>query len=124
MQNLIEKCSSDDPGERPTFEEIFNWLSNFDDKNSEVENNEFFLDNVDIDVVKDYVEKITQITDNTEKLKNAIVQLKKENKLQQKKIEKIEKEKETNGQLKSTQFIQKSAENELENSALENIEIA
>lgn len=68
MQNLIKKCSSDDPGERPTFKEIFNWLSNFDDKNSEVENNEFFLDNVDIDVVKDYVEKITQITDNTEKL--------------------------------------------------------
>lgn len=58
FKNLILKCLSKNPNDRPTFEEIFNKLAyNFDDDNEE-EN--YFLDGVIKEQIDDYVELITK----------------------------------------------------------------
>ena len=71
IRNLIEKCWSKDPKERPSFGEIFTKLSN--------QNDDFILDDVDVDELNLYIEKITQITDSTEKLLSTISKLETEN---------------------------------------------
>ncbi|KAK8842445.1 hypothetical protein M9Y10_026031 [Tritrichomonas musculus] len=49
IKRLIQKCWSQEPSDRPNFDEIFEKLTN----------NKYFLDNVDEDRVQKYVEEIT-----------------------------------------------------------------
>lgn len=53
LQEIITKCWSDDPNDRPSFEEIFDNLSNF--------NQHYFLDNVDTEKIKNYIYKINGV---------------------------------------------------------------
>ena len=73
IKELIESCWSSDPNDRPTFEELFNKLSFnneewiidvYDGKETENEYdvNKYFLDNVNADVVLDYVDEIREIS--------------------------------------------------------------
>ena len=50
IKDLIYKCWDDDPLNRPYFEEIFNLLA-YDEK--------YYLDLVDVDIIKNYVNEIT-----------------------------------------------------------------
>lgn len=50
LQNLIERCWSQDPNNRPTFNEIFNEVAY---------NEDFYLDGVDIQQIKNYIDKLT-----------------------------------------------------------------
>ena len=69
--NLIERCWSKNPEERPDFGEIFTMLSN---KNNNHEDEDLFLDDVDVNEFNLYVEDITKVTDSTEKLLSIISQ--------------------------------------------------
>ena len=73
IQELIEKCWSDEPSERPTFAQIFNKLTaiNNDDDN-------YLLDNVDIEKFQKYIEKITYINGPIDILHNTIDKIQKE----------------------------------------------
>ncbi|KAK8885159.1 hypothetical protein M9Y10_044288 [Tritrichomonas musculus] len=72
MKKLIEKCWSKDPGSRPAFKETYNKLAfNKDDPstddfyNEKDDDNEFkyFLDNVNQDDIRDYIEEIDEPTE-------------------------------------------------------------
>ena len=75
LKKLIEQCWLDDPTKRPTFEEIFNKLAGLGGENC----SKYFLSDVDDYEFKLYVDDITEIIDQTEKLLNDISILKKEN---------------------------------------------
>ena len=50
IKNLIEKCWSQNPTDRPTFEEIFHKLAfNIEDNESQNSYDEYYLDGVNID---------------------------------------------------------------------------
>ena len=53
FKKLIEQCLSNDPNERPNFNEIYNKLKN-------VNNKDFALDDIDVDEVNDYIELISK----------------------------------------------------------------
>ena len=82
LQNLIEECWSDDPKDRPTFEEIFNKLAygtnesvyNVFEKNDDNDEESYYLDGIDIDEVLSYVDKINVISTNEDR--DDIVQMK------------------------------------------------
>lgn len=72
IRKLIEKCWSKDPGSRPAFKETYNKLAfNKDDPstddfyNEKDDDNEFkyFLDNVNQDDIRDYIEEIDEPTE-------------------------------------------------------------
>lgn len=73
IQELIEQCWSANPDDRPTFSELFEKLSN------KKEDKKYFLDDVDSEKVKLYVESVTKISDRIEKLNLDIETLEKEN---------------------------------------------
>ena len=72
IQKLIEKCWSKNPNERPTFEEIFkklayNYTHSIDEiysdqqeksQNEEEDEEDFYLEDVDVDVVVSYADEI------------------------------------------------------------------
>lgn len=60
FKELIEKCWSHDPNNRPTFDEIYNELTSFihNDKNIITENDCCFDKGVNIDKVKEYIDNI------------------------------------------------------------------
>lgn len=87
-KKLIEECWSSDPEKRPNFDEIFERLIN---KNG---NEDCFLEGVDFDEIKNYIEDITEIFDPFEKVLSEKKELEKKNqKLKDEKRE-LEKEKE------------------------------
>lgn len=53
LKELIEKCWSENPNDRPTFDELFDKLSGNEDEGK------YFLDNVDVDELNFYINKIT-----------------------------------------------------------------
>ena len=61
IRELIEKCWDDDPNERPSFKEIFEKLSN-------IESDDFLLDDVDVNEVQIYLEDINNKYDPVENL--------------------------------------------------------
>lgn len=70
FRQLIEKCWSANPSDRPTFDEIYNRLSRnteetvynvFDDEKNE---SEYYLDDVDADEIFAYVDKIDNNDDS------------------------------------------------------------
>ena len=63
IKKLIEKCWSDDPKERPTFNDIFKSLTNNDDSGED-----FFLNGVDKKKVNSYINDISEINDPLERL--------------------------------------------------------
>lgn len=71
LQNLIEQCWSRDPKDRPTFKEIFQKLAND-------ENNDYCIDDVNIDELKSYIDSITQVNDRIEELLKTIKTIEKE----------------------------------------------
>ena len=125
LKKLIEKCWSDDLNERPTFDEIYNKLTNsykdFSDEKVIIDDddNNYFLDDVDVNEVLEYINLINNYSNPNEnllveiqKLKNQVTENTKkheiENKLElenkqlkedltklEKKNEKLDKEKET-----------------------------
>lgn len=82
LKKLIEKCWSDDPKERPTFDEIFTKLSDTNNEN-------YLLDDVDIDELNLYLDDITEVTDNTEKFVHKISDIEKENQQLKKEMERM-----------------------------------
>lgn len=67
-ENLIEKCWSKDPQNRPSFEEIFNKFAyNFSESIFEREDDEYYLDDVDVEEVISYADSI-QFSDNSNQL--------------------------------------------------------
>lgn len=54
LKELITKCWSADPDERPTFDDIDSYLS-------DTKNNKYWLDDVDIDDVMDYIDVISNV---------------------------------------------------------------
>ena len=70
LKELISKCWDSTDTARPNFGEIFNLLSNKNDQRDEEE--DFMLDDVDVDEFNFYVEDITEVTDSTEKLLSKI----------------------------------------------------
>lgn len=63
IKNLIEKCWSQNPTDRPTFEEIFHKLAfNIEDNESQNSYDEYYLDGVNIDRLFEYINSI--IDDN------------------------------------------------------------
>lgn len=78
LKKLIEQCWSDDPTERPTFEEIFNKLAfNIDESVYDVfsKDNEFkfYLDDVDVDEVLNYAYDIADDNFNDKSSENSIL---------------------------------------------------
>lgn len=63
IQKLIEECWSDDPKDRPSFDEIFDKIATKSD---------YFLDGVDENEFKTYVDEITGETDTTENMLKVI----------------------------------------------------
>lgn len=79
LKKLIIQCWSDDPNERPTFDEIFKKLAfNLEDSVYDVfeddEDYKFYSDGVDVDEVLNYAYEIS------EKQSDVIDQIKAENK--------------------------------------------
>lgn len=72
LKNLIESCWDPDPIKRPSFEEIFNKLAyNQDDVNYSLENDEennYYLDNVSVEDLFDYIDEITKNEDYAEEI--------------------------------------------------------
>lgn len=94
LKKLIIQCWSDDPNERPTFDEIFKKLAfNLEDSVYDVfeddEDYKFYLDGVDVDEVLNYAYEISekqsdvidQIKAENKKLKEDNAKLMKENKM-------------------------------------------
>ncbi|KAK8836227.1 hypothetical protein M9Y10_039859 [Tritrichomonas musculus] len=79
IRDLIEKCWSEDPNDRPTFEYIFNKLANLDNKDVD-DPDSYFLDGVEINGFNSYVESILDATDSVEYLINHLKRANKENK--------------------------------------------
>lgn len=103
LRELIEQCWSENPDDRPTFDEIFRKLAN---KTGNEEEKDFLLEDVDTTELNIYVEDVTKITDSTEKLLRKISELEEENKQlksqnDNEQADKIEKLEENNRQLKS-----------------------
>lgn len=77
IQQLIEKCWSPNPKERPTFEEIYNRLSrNIEDSVYNVfedDQSQYYLDDVDTEAILDYLDKIE--SDDEERSKFDLNQL-------------------------------------------------
>lgn len=69
LRNLIEKCWSNDPNDRPTFKEIFN----------ELIENKYFLNDVNSNIIELYVKDITKIEDVVEEKIQIIEKLENEN---------------------------------------------
>lgn len=86
LKNLIQKCWSSNPRERPSFDEIYNKLTNPD----------YYLDNVDAEKIKKYInflskseninskdfdstEKVNKLSIENQKLKDQIKSLKENN---------------------------------------------
>lgn len=76
IKELIEKCWSSNPKERPNFGEIFDKLSMKNDDDAE----KYLLDDVDIDEYSLYIDDISKISDNVDKLNDKIDKIEKENK--------------------------------------------
>ena len=62
IQNLIEQCWSNNPDERPTFNEIYKKLSNNNQNSNDekVSEDNYLLDDIDIDQFNDYIEEIAK----------------------------------------------------------------
>ncbi|KAK8843178.1 hypothetical protein M9Y10_025375 [Tritrichomonas musculus] len=64
LQNLIEKCWSNDPKERPNFEEIFNKLAfNVEESINDIlgdDEHSYYLEDVDIEEILSYVDEIME----------------------------------------------------------------
>lgn len=54
LKNLMEKCWSTDPNDRPTFKDLFNKLA-FNEGGKE---NEYYLDNIDLEKVQSYANSV------------------------------------------------------------------
>ena len=67
IRELIEQCWANDPNDRPTFEEIYNKLSQ-DIKSPTTEISQYLLDNIDKDQILLYINKIEK--DDTNSLKS------------------------------------------------------
>ncbi|KAK8841226.1 hypothetical protein M9Y10_027426 [Tritrichomonas musculus] len=92
FRNLIERCLSKNPNDRPSFEDIFkmlaynieeSYLNASGEKEAEEGNDHnYYMDNLDIDHLYNYIDDITKIGDNSENetLKSTIEELKKDNK--------------------------------------------
>lgn len=61
IKNLIEKCWSANPDERPDFKEIFNKLAG-------IVGDDYLLDGVNKEELNEYVKSVTKIDDPIEKL--------------------------------------------------------
>lgn len=114
LQNLIEKCWSNNPRERPTFEQIFKKLAynndeSFDDVYNEHdvveedqlkdEESSYYLDDIDINAVIGYADEIAEnkfTTDNNVpfEVEKLVKQLKEENETTKKQMLQFQKDKE------------------------------
>ncbi|KAK8837239.1 hypothetical protein M9Y10_036668 [Tritrichomonas musculus] len=112
IQNLIEKCWSNDPHERPTFEQIFKRLAynndaSFDDVYSDVqkvtekeeEEESYYLEDVDIDAVINYADEISEVKNtaknsDTTEVEQIVTQLKEENEGMKRQMLQFQKDKE------------------------------
>lgn len=103
IQVLIERCWSEDPNKRPTFEELFHKLAHCSEEwiidvyeEKETENDydvfNYFLDDVDANEVFKYVEEISEKThkEHIEQLENKVEQLEYEIKILKEKVTPIE----------------------------------
>ena len=128
FKELIEKCWSKNPEERPTFEEIFRKLAynkEVDDDNDDEEKkeNNYYLDNIDIDKVLSYVYSIdTGYQDITVETINKLIEiqinpLKVENKELNNQIEELNKKIKDNKPL-----MQGNNENEKLNESIQEIQ--
>ena len=89
IKNLIEQCWSNDPNVRPTFDEIYYKLSNCknSDNDERISEENYLLDNINMDQFNDYIEKIANEPNPFENIlvkKNEILEEK--NKLLEKNI--------------------------------------
>ncbi|KAK8889255.1 hypothetical protein M9Y10_034001 [Tritrichomonas musculus] len=73
LKNLMVRCWSANPDERPSFTEIFNKLTKYDSKDN------CFLDDVNIDEFNEYIKAITSINDPIQNLINKIEQIENDN---------------------------------------------
>lgn len=83
IRELILRCWSKNPNDRPTFKEIFNKLAY--DKN-------YYLDDVESEVVEDYIDEITRVNDPVEELLKVKETLEKENQELKEENEKLKNE--------------------------------
>lgn len=114
IKQLIEQCWATDPNKRPTFNEIFHKLAYGEDPKSVNDNGgDYFLESIDTDELKIYVEDITEITDPTEQLLDKIATIENENKeLKDENIQlkiEIEQLKKENKMLKNRKFENKAS---------------
>ena len=91
LKKLIQSCWSSNPNQRPTFNEIFEKLSNING------DNEYLLEDVDLDKFNEYIEYVQKVNDRLEKqldrviaIKNEAQKIKKDNEELEKKCEKLE----------------------------------
>ena len=92
FQELIKKCLSPDPNERPSLDEIIIKISNTDSC-------EYLLDDVDLDEYKMYFEDILQFIEPKKGLLHRISILTEENEQRKNQIEKMKNEKEQEQEL-------------------------
>lgn len=102
LRKLVNQCLSNDPKERPTFNEIARILSN-------TNSNDYLLDDVDMDEFNLYVEDVINFVEPQEGLLHLIAILEEEKKLSSQQISALKRNKEQqisnlneeNGQLKN-----------------------
>ena len=73
FKKLIEQCWSTDPDDRPSFQEIMKKLS------IRI-NNEYLLDNVDMEIYRKYIAKVTKIDDSIEEFIHKLDKVEEDNK--------------------------------------------
>lgn len=85
FKELVERCWSKEPDDRPTFSELFKMLSNKDDEFD----SKYFFDGVDVEKINQYFESITKIDDAIEELNHRIETIEKQNKQLKNDIEQL-----------------------------------
>lgn len=136
IKNLIEKCWSNNPTERPTFEEIFYKLaynstdSVYDDLFDDNDENSYYLDGVDKGEILAYADSIMiddtlvsdSIIDSINDLKKQIKEIKEENEEDFQQI--IEENKKIKNENKNLKKERKEIENQIKNLEKELSELA
>ena len=107
LKHLIEQCWSENPNDRPSFDEIYNKLANLDEEDDDNKLN-YLLDDVDINDFNVYIEDITVITDLTEQLLSRIATIDKENQKLKNQISQIENDEYKNSIEKENQKLKEN----------------